>query len=106
VNESIVLYQRKIFNDTNTFNETSYSLRVEGGNTEVRNMMLQVDNLETTLALQMSIGCDKAKTTVYFLRSQNASNQSYWVKNDVVIQIQCGDSRRIAQGQRGIFIIV
>jgi hypothetical protein len=88
------LYQRDIFNDTNPFKD-EISLNVEGKNTQVRTLMMQIDNLESNLALQMSVSCDRAKSSVYFLRSQNANNGSEWLKSDVSL-IQCGDSRRIA----------
>jgi hypothetical protein len=87
------LYQRDIFNDTNPFKD-EISLNVEGKNTQVRTLMMQIDNLESNLALQMSVSCDRAKSSVYFLRSQNANNKNEWLKSDVSL-IQCGDSRRI-----------
>jgi hypothetical protein len=44
--ESIVLYQRKIFSNEARFTEQSYTMNIEGGNTQVRSMMMKVDNME------------------------------------------------------------
>ncbi len=68
-------------------------------------MMMQVDNLENGLSIQMDVVCDKAKTKVYFIRSQGASTGSEWAKGNVAL-IQCGDSRKVVTGQRGVFVII
>lgn len=60
------------------FTEKSYAMRVEGGNTQARSMLMQVDNLENGLSIQMDLLCDKAKTKIYFIRSQGASSGSEW----------------------------
>ena len=92
-----MLYQRKIFNETAPFVENSYSMRIEGGNTQVRSMMMQVDNLENGLSIQADISCDKARSKVYFIRSQGASVGGEWTTGNTIL-IQCGDSRKVVTG--------
>ncbi len=72
-------------------------MRIEGGNTVVRNMMFQVDNLENGLAIQASISCDKTRTKVYFIRSEGANVSDEWITGNTIL-LQCGDTRKVATG--------
>lgn len=63
----------------------------------MRSMMFQVDNLENGLAVQADISCDKARSKVYFIRSQGASVNDEWTTGNTIL-IQCGDSRKVAIG--------
>lgn len=68
-------------------------------------MLMQVDNLESSLSIQADISCDKTKTKVYFIRSQGASEGKEWTTGNTIL-VQCGDSRKVSTGQRGVFIVI
>ena len=63
----------------------------------MRNMMMQIDNLEGGLSIQADLVCDKSRTSIYFIRSEGATLGKEWKTGNTIL-IQCGDSRKVASG--------